>query len=1389
MAQNTLDWDAVRAAMKTKYGTPQQETDKGYDPLVKAAALRADFTLDELLEAAGGKKQGDMDTGMEATVQTLLQDCMPAEGKRWRMRGEMRKKVLNDFSGLKQMEAFLPPQAAQSESILQKTLARAITGNLPKNIEALDIPELNALMMVSDWIGTFSPDIPKTELVRAELARKEFLAPLLRYTEHFQGRRNELKTLDDFVNIPYSDKRFLAVTGIGGSGKSTLVAKFILDQIGNPAKPPLPFAFIDFDQPGAVLEPVLLLIEIARQLELQHLEGAIALRNIRQRWEQLAQENKVGQKGQRTRGVERDLSYLPDLIRLWRGTPSLSNQPLLLVFDSFEEVQKRVAESEQYEFLRFLEDFSQKLPNTRIIVVGRAEVEGFKMPTMTLRDFDREAALGYLKVCDVTDEALAAEIFERVGGIPLTLKLAAEVVRKEGNNPGVLQQIDQKRVQEELFRRQLEHITDARARQVALPGLVVRILTPEVIREVLAEACGLGDLDEAAAHEIFEILQKEAFLVEKTADGLRFRADLRKKMLSLIPLREPQRARQIHDCAVTYYAGRTDAASCAEWLYHRLKRGDHTDQIPADLDFAALRPYLENALEELPAQGHVFLARKFGITVPAALLKTVEDLSLWEEGMAQKIQESFDSGEDEALERLQPDVAARTERSQNSPLHIAEAWLYERLGQLDKARQVAQTAAHEARQAMDQGKEYKARYMAARILERQGRYADAEKMVLSLIQDTKKQQIYDAYRAAFMLMRLLRRQEKYKFDEAKAVFDDLEIHIRPAASAYGYATPPEVDQDLLRAFYKEFIPIGVAREWEGATEPIPGPWREWGLGILPQRWLSAKNFESALERLMLQTSNNKELETLLNARLNYALRTATRPGAWETCTYDVLVFVEKEEGVERLLTETKASSEDKPRGAESTASAPESGVPVVSAMSALLETLERMLIESELEECISAMEALVAQYSPAQYSELILLKGQVNRIKKDEQAGIISGGDANRQNERILYNLRNILDGLKKSMEYGQSFDFQIKTEGESIPATGSNLIRIDWLKKGLQAAEAVGLVTAANGNNAVGCLLPSEKVLTVAGLVASDKTGNSIDFRYAVNKTGGTTAENRRTLEWPLFASETVGYCMAGLGKGASIVTALTLKVDYSPNIDDTLYAITIGKEGYKMLDVKLLSQPNGVFEIAADDFLAAGSPLFDIDWRLVGIVGQKRRFIPLKAIIADLAAQGFYFDKTASAPAAEAPKTEDKKTEPATQVPRFMVLYDDADAAAAQKLETYMALLVRRGRASLFLAGRDVPPGEVSQTYLDKELAAATWVICLVSADFMAGDWYDWAEKAQKMEKRLIPICLRSTDLRDSLFEKLRTLPSQGRTIASFSSEDEAYTGVVEELRRLLG
>jgi len=60
------------------------------------------------------------------------------------------------------------------------------------------------------------------------------------------------------------------ITGIGGAGKSTLVAKFILDQLEHNSQKKLPFVYFDFDKPGlSVSNPLELAIDALQQLSVQ----------------------------------------------------------------------------------------------------------------------------------------------------------------------------------------------------------------------------------------------------------------------------------------------------------------------------------------------------------------------------------------------------------------------------------------------------------------------------------------------------------------------------------------------------------------------------------------------------------------------------------------------------------------------------------------------------------------------------------------------------------------------------------------------------------------------------------------------------------------------------------------------------------------------------------------------------------------------------------------------------------------------------------------------------------------------------------------------------------------------------------------------------------------
>src|SRR5262249_54021542 len=139
--------------------------------------------------------------------------------------------------------------------------------------------------------------------------------------------------------------------------------------------------------------------------------------------------------------------------------------------------------------------------------------------------------------------------------------------------------------------RLLDHIKDPRVRAVAHPGLVVRRITPDVIRDVLAGPCGIAPMTQLDAAEVFDALRREATLCEPSPDGdgaLVHRADVRALMLPGIQRDAPATTRHIHEAAVAYYAAEaylaalpaSDHVARREELYHRLMLG----QGSADLD-------------------------------------------------------------------------------------------------------------------------------------------------------------------------------------------------------------------------------------------------------------------------------------------------------------------------------------------------------------------------------------------------------------------------------------------------------------------------------------------------------------------------------------------------------------------------------------------------------------------------------------------------------------------------------------------------------------------------------------------------------------------------------------------------------------------------------------
>jgi hypothetical protein len=153
--------------------------------------------------------------------------------------------------------------------------------------------------------------------------------------------------------------------------------------------------------------------------------------------------------------------------------------PLLLFLDTFEKAQAR---SHAYvaELWNLLVALQSQIPRLRSILSGRAllgeedkETAGrYPVEALRMGDFYAAAAHGFLSLLGESPGDAEA-VVRKPGGNPLTLRLAAEVVKAEHDTAGVNKirtkraifvSLDAVTIQGQLYDRILAHVLDDRVR-------------------------------------------------------------------------------------------------------------------------------------------------------------------------------------------------------------------------------------------------------------------------------------------------------------------------------------------------------------------------------------------------------------------------------------------------------------------------------------------------------------------------------------------------------------------------------------------------------------------------------------------------------------------------------------------------------------------------------------------------------------------------------------------------------------------------------------------------------------------------------------------------------------------------------------------------------------
>ncbi len=131
--------------------------------------------------------------------------------------------------------------------------------------------------------------------------------------------------------------------------------------------------------------------------------------------------------------------------------------------------------------------------------------------------------------------------------------------------------------------------------------------------------------------------------------------------------------------------------------------------------------------------------------------------------------------------------------------------------------------------------------------------------------------------------------------------------------------------------------------------------------------------------------------------------------------------------------------------------------------------------------------------------------------------------------------------------------------------------------------------------------------------------------------------------------------------------------------------------------------------------------------------------------------------------------------------------VCYAHKDEKYRNDLEKHLALSKRTGMIALW-HDRRIEPGANFDSCIESNLKTAQIVLLLVSADFLNSDYCYGVELKFAMQRhaagnaRVIPVIVRPCNWSDAPFGRLQALPKDAVPVASWSSEDEAFTDVAK-------
>lgn len=135
----------------------------------------------------------------------------------------------------------------------------------------------------------------------------------------------------------------------------------------------------------------------------------------------------------------------------------------------------------------------------------------------------------------------------------------------------------------------------------------------------------------------------------------------------------------------------------------------------------------------------------------------------------------------------------------------------------------------------------------------------------------------------------------------------------------------------------------------------------------------------------------------------------------------------------------------------------------------------------------------------------------------------------------------------------------------------------------------------------------------------------------------------------------------------------------------------------------------------------------------------------------------------------------------------------YTHKDEELRDELEKHLIVMKRNNLIDTW-HDRKIDAGSELDNVVDENIRAADIILLLVSVDFLASNYcYDIEmkialERHEKKEATIIPVILRKCDWTEAPFKGLLALPTDGKSVSTWSDRDEAFLNIAQGIRNVV-